>query len=89
MRKTLLAIACGSALFISGAALAGDNDTGTAKLTNVSTANSDPVICKASFHEGMLIRTNNCHTRSEWENIRAHNAQDIVIMQNRAQFADH
>jgi hypothetical protein len=79
MRKSLLAVACGSMLLIGGTAFADDAQTPAAQATTqpVSlTTSPEAKICKAYFHEGMLVR-GSCYTRAQWD-AQQHFAQDQI-----------
>lgn len=44
---------------------------------------SDQKICRQMTHEGMLVKTNVCHTQAEWDQIRQTQQRDVADFQNR------
>ena len=45
--------------------------------------NSQKLICKEMVHEGMLVKTNVCHTQAEWNQIRTDQQRNVSEFQNR------
>jgi hypothetical protein len=46
--------------------------------------NGNQLICRNMYHNGSLIRTQNCHTKREWESMRTENQQEINESQMRS-----
>lgn len=46
-------------------------------------ADPDKKICRMMTHEGMLVRTNVCHTQREWDAIRVRQEREVSEFQNR------
>ena len=44
---------------------------------------SQKPICKTMAHEGMLVKTNVCHTQAEWDQIRQAQQRSVSDFQNR------
>jgi hypothetical protein len=44
---------------------------------------SQKVVCKAMSHEGMLVKTNVCHTQAEWDQMRTAQQHSVSDFQNR------
>jgi hypothetical protein len=44
---------------------------------------SNKLICKTMAHEGMLVKTNVCHTAAEWDQIRIRQQRGVADFQNR------
>jgi hypothetical protein len=44
---------------------------------------SNKLICKTMAHEGMLVKTNICHTENEWDQIRTRQQRNLADFQNR------
>jgi hypothetical protein len=49
----------------------------------VSAPDSNKLICKTMAHEGMLVKTNICHTQNEWDQIRNRQQRGVSDFQNR------
>jgi hypothetical protein len=78
MRKTILAIAAGAAMFVSGAALADSSQVQVAQNVSVGSS-SDARYCEVYYHEGILVRTHTCYTKAAWD-ARHHYLQDQITM---------
>jgi Spy/CpxP family protein refolding chaperone len=44
---------------------------------------SDKMICRTMVHEGMLVKTNTCHTQAQWDQIRTDQQHSVSEFQNR------
>jgi len=51
-------------------------------------SDSNRVTCKMTTHEGMLIRSNECHTQREWDAMRRANQQSLQEFQQRSLMSD-
>jgi hypothetical protein len=59
--------------------------TTTPDTTGTSSASSgSEVVCRPMYHNGMVISTQACHTKREWEAMRLRNQNEISQTQLRA-----
>ena len=47
-------------------------------------AKTAKLICKPMFHEGMLLKGNDCRTQKEWDRLRRDEERDISDFQNQS-----
>jgi hypothetical protein len=81
MRTTLLAIAASAGLLVSAAALADETQPAT---QTAATNTKETLICRAQYHEGMLLtRATQCHTQRWWDLNRYQQQQELRHMQMR------
>lgn len=79
MRVASLAIASAAALLFSASAFAANTRT-----ASTDQPSKDKLICKAMYHEGMVVRRNvQCHDQAYWDNIRWQQQQAVMDMQLR------
>ncbi len=84
MRTNSLAVLTCIGMLVSLAALADDiKSAGTNQAVAGNTA-PQPVICHFLAHEGMLLRTRECHTQREWDRIRRDDERSISDFQQRS-----
>ena len=89
MRIFFPAIAAGFMISLSAPAFAGDaaQPVGVAPVVaqpaSATAAESEKQICRTMYHEGMLVRTQKCHTQAEWDQIRRSQERSIADFQNR------
>ncbi|HUJ02228.1 MAG TPA: hypothetical protein VLW75_01210 [Rhizomicrobium sp.] len=79
MRVASLAIASAAVLLFSASAFAADIQT-----ASTGQPSKDKLICKALYHEGMIVRgAVQCHNQSYWDRVRWEQQQAIMDMQLR------
>ena len=98
MRKSIPTLMTLALLALPAAAFAGDTQpmvlqpTATPAVAVAPAAPAQPVsaqpdsnklICKTMAHEGMLVKTNVCHTQIEWDQIRTRQQRSVSDFQNR------
>ena len=90
MRTIIPAIAASLVVSFSVPAFAGDGATAqpvgvapaTAQPASVQ-SDSDKMICRTMYHEGMLVKTQACHTKEQWDQIRRSQERSFADFQNR------
>lgn len=91
MRTIMPAIVAGFVISVSMPVFAADA-SGTASqpvavaqpaAATTATADSAKPICRTMYHEGMLVKTQTCHTQAEWDQIRRSQERSISDFQNR------
>lgn len=82
MRNTIMTLAAGLALSLSTAAFADDAQQPTAQPVSVTTG-SERLICHQFVHDGMLLRSNTCKTKKQWDEQRRREEYDFSDFQNR------
>jgi hypothetical protein len=89
---TLAFLALPAAAFADGAAPTVAQPTATPAVAVSPAAPAQPAsaqpdanrpICKTIAHEGMLVKTNVCHTQAEWDQIRTRQERSVADFQNR------
>jgi hypothetical protein len=81
MRKFLFLAISGAMLFTAGTALADDMQAATQQPVTVAVSTTpDAKICKAYYHEGMLIRSH-CMTRAQWDSLRHYDEEQVSEFQ--------
>jgi hypothetical protein len=94
MRTIVPAIVAGLVVSLSIPAFAGDASGTTTQPVAVQPVTAQPasattqpagekVSCKPIAHEGMLVKTNACHTQQEWDAIRHRQEHEVADFQNR------
>jgi hypothetical protein len=83
MRSIVTALIGSLLLLPSAASFAADTQPASL-VQKVSTTRDDKVICHFLVYEGSLIRTTECHSQREWNNIRRAEEQDFREFQDRA-----
>ena len=79
MRVAHLAIATAAVLLFSASAFAAETQTAANDQPS-----KDKLICKALYHEGMVVRTAaQCHTQAYWDKARWEQQQEVMDMQLR------
>lgn len=88
MRGTFIALTTGLTMIMAAPVMAHDTTYGTghdAKLQTVSASSEDQLVCKPITHEGMLLRrSQECHTKSQWQQIRQETKQDVSNFQMKS-----
>jgi hypothetical protein len=83
MRTPLLAIIAGAGLLFSAAALA-DETQATAPMQTAAANSTETLICRAQYHEGMVLkRAAQCHTQRWWDQNRYLQQQELRQIQIR------
>lgn len=86
MRFALItAAALGLTLFASGPVLADQTDTNTMATAQNVSATNDPVICRTWYHNGMLVKTQQCFTAHQWDAFLRMSQQRLREMENQPQ----
>jgi hypothetical protein len=86
MQRSIFAIAAAAFLTLPVCAFADGTQTQPATAQPASAQPvSDPQkpICRMMTHQGMLVKTNVCHTQAEWDEIRQRQQRDVADFQNR------
>jgi hypothetical protein len=89
MRSPILWLACSAVMLTPFVASAQTQQAATAQPAAMAqpvadVSDSNRVICHMIVHEGMLVRTNQCHTQHEWDAIRRNGQQDLQEFQQRS-----
>lgn len=89
MRKATIVLA--ALLPLTGAALADDTQPGQPAQTQqaAATPDQDKVVCRTTYHEGSLIRTQNCKTKREWDSLRLEQQRQVTHMQQSGYQSPH
>ena len=82
MRNTILTLAAGLVLSLSTVARADDAQQPRLQPVSVTT-DSDRLICHSFIHQGMLLKSNVCKTRRQWDEQRHQEQYDFADFQNR------
>lgn len=90
MRTFIPAIVAGLIISISAPAFAGDAaqpvavaQPATVQPASATAPGNGKQICRTMYHEGMLVRTQTCHTQAEWDQIRRAQERSFADFQNR------
>jgi hypothetical protein len=89
MRTIIPAIVAGLVISLAMPAFAGDASGTTAQPVAVAqpaaatTQVGEKQICRTMYHEGMLVRTQTCHTQAQWDQIRRAQERSVADFQNR------
>jgi|HubBroStandDraft_5_1064220.scaffolds.fasta_scaffold56095_3 hypothetical protein len=87
MHKSIPALAALAFLALPTSSFADGAQTPAAQPVSATPATAQPAsdkqICKQMTHEGMLVKTNVCHTQAEWDQIRQTQQRDVSDFQNR------
>jgi hypothetical protein len=88
MRKAILTAAVGIVLSLSTASFAQDQQpVGVAAAAPAqpaaATPDKDKRLCRVMYHQGSLIRTQQCKTQAEWDNERRSAERAVSDFQNR------
>ena len=86
MRNMTTILAAAFSLGFATAALAEDPPAQPAPAATQgqqTAADPDKKICRMMTHEGMLVRSNVCHTQREWDAIRTRQQHEVADFQNR------
>lgn len=89
MRNIILATALGAALSLSTVAFAQDQQQpvgvapAPAAQPAAATPDKDKPVCRMMYHQGSLIRTQQCKTQAEWDNERRSTERAVSDFQNR------
>jgi hypothetical protein len=79
MRVASFAIASAAVLLFSASAFAATSQT-----ASTDQQSKDKLICKALYHEGMMVRSaTQCHDQAYWDNVRWQQQQAVMDMQLR------
>ena len=82
MRSSILIFAAGFVLSLSAAALADDAQQPKAQTVSLTT-DPNQVVCHQFVHQGMLLKSNVCKTRKQWDDQRRREEYDFADFQNR------
>jgi hypothetical protein len=89
MRNAILTMALGAALSLSTAAFAQDQQQpvgvapAPAAQPAAATPAKDKLVCRQMYHEGSLIRTQQCRTQAQWDMDRRAAERNVADFQNR------
>jgi hypothetical protein len=88
MRSSLFIVACGAGLIAASTAFAdGAQPAATPQPAVVaqpaSAVGPDTVLCHHYVHEGLMLRTGECHTQKVWDQMRADSQKQIFDFQMR------
>ncbi len=90
MRGTSIVFTAGLTLIMAAPVMAHETTYSAgrdAKLQPVTASSEDQLVCKPITHEGMLLRrSQECHTKSEWQQIRQETQQNISNFQMKSLF---
>ncbi len=81
MRSNLFIVACGAGLIAASTAFADGAQPAAQPIATA--AGPDTIICHHYIHEGMLLRTGECHTQRVWDQMRAEGQKEIFDFQMR------
>jgi len=89
MRKATLVLA--ALLPLTAAALADGAETAQPAQAQQAAATpaQDKKVCRSVYHEGSLIRTQQCKTQREWDSLRHEQQQQVTHMQQSGYQAPH
>lgn len=80
MRNTTIVLA--ALLSLTGAALADDTQTAQQPAQPAAaTPDQDKKVCRSMYHDGSLIRTQQCKTQREWDSLRTEQQRQVTNMQ--------
>lgn len=84
MRNAIMMLTAGMLLSVSAAALADDTPaTPTSAQPAQAAPDKDKLVCKMMYHNGSLIRTQQCKTQAQWDMERTKAQHDVADFQNR------
>jgi hypothetical protein len=89
MRSAILTMALGAALSLSTVAFAQDQQQpvgvapAPAAQPAAATPDKDKLVCRMMYHNGSLIRTQQCKTQAQWDVDRRTAERNVADFQNR------
>jgi hypothetical protein len=89
MRNAILTVAVGIALSLSTASFAQEQQQpvtvapAAPAQQAAATPDKNKPVCRVMYHQGSLIRTQQCKTQAQWDNERRAAQRDVSDFQNR------
>ncbi|HEX4296236.1 MAG TPA: hypothetical protein VHZ29_19035 [Rhizomicrobium sp.] len=92
MRSIVPAMIAGFAVLLSVPAFAGDTSqpvavaqqpVAVAQPAAAAGPGGEKEICRMMYHNGMLVKTQTCHTQAQWDDMRRSQERDVSDFQNR------
>jgi hypothetical protein len=92
MRSIVPAMVAGLVVSLSVPAFAGDasqpvavaqQPVAVAQPATATGPESEKQICRMMYHNGMLVKTQTCHTQAQWDDMRRSQERDVSDFQNR------
>ena len=84
MRNAILTMAIGAVLSLSTASFAQEQQPVTVAPAQPAAApDKDKLVCRMMYHQGSLIRTQQCKTQDQWDNERRAAQRNVSDFQNR------
>ena len=94
MRNTMSILATAALLSLGTAAFADDTQTAQqpqqpAAAQQAAATPADKKVCRSMYHEGSLIRTQQCKTQREWDSLRTEQQRQVTNMQTSGYQTPH